>query len=92
MEQTYPPGELDDLAKNEHQHQEPLVHHHREEHGMENDPAHQMMDNYVSTSSFFTGRHAASYNCDFYKPDPKLEEGIGVRVGVSARKSVTICQ
>ena len=52
MEETYPPGELDDLVKNDHQHQEPLVHHHREEHRKESDPAHQMMDNYVSTSSF----------------------------------------
>jgi len=49
-EETYPPEVLDDLAKNEHQHQEPLVHHHREEGGMGSDPAHQMMDNYVSTS------------------------------------------
>ena len=52
MEETYPPKEVDDLDKNEHQHQEPLVHHRREEHGMEGDPAHQMMENYVSTSLF----------------------------------------
>merc|ERR1719234_1519536 len=43
VEETYSPQELD----NEHQHQEPLVHHHREDHGMESDPAHQMMDNYM---------------------------------------------
>ena len=69
MDETYPPQELDDLAKNEHQHQEPLVHHHREDHGMESDPAHQMMDNYVSTSKFG--------NYELYKPDPNSEEGIG---------------
>ena len=52
MGETYPPKEVDDLDKNEHQHQEPLVHHRREEHGTEGDPAHQMMENYVSTSLF----------------------------------------
>merc|ERR1711971_382238 len=47
VDETYPLQELDDLAKYEHQHQEPLVHHHREDHGMESDSAHQMMDNYM---------------------------------------------
>ena len=38
--------------QDEHHDEEQLVHHRAEEYGMESDPAHQMMNDYVSTFQF----------------------------------------